>query len=140
MTRRLGRPTSQPRGYVPLPLNGDPATPVLRAYATDPVRVHVISAPGSEQVRSPGLGGWTRAIDPAVAFSDEVSARALGPYEKFDAQIVGGAGGVAHAVGDFAYGNRRLAYVDAGMWGLFRALSDPGCPIRPLDGLTCTGF
>jgi len=119
--------------------NGDPATPILRAYAGDPVRVHAIAAPGSEQDQVLGLGGLTWPFDPFIPHSEVKFSRGLGPYEKFDANLVGGAGGVARAVGDFAYANRRLAYVEAGMWGLFRVLSDPACPIRPLDGLGCSG-
>ena len=119
--------------------NGDPATPILRAYAGDPVRVHVIGAPGGEQVQVVGLGGLSWPLDPFIPRSEYHYSRGVGPYEKFDAHLIGGAGGVARAVGDFVYANRRLAYVEAGMWGLFRVLSDPTCPIRPLDGLTCAG-
>jgi len=119
--------------------NGDPATPILRAYAGDPVRVHAIGAPGSEQVQTLGLGGLTWPFDPFIPQTEAKFSRGLGPYEKVDANLIGGAGGVARAVGDFAYSDRRLAYVEAGMWGLLRVLSDPACPIRPLDGLGCSG-
>jgi len=119
--------------------NGDPATPILRAYAGDPVRVHVIGAPGGEQTQVFGLGGLSWPLDPFIHQSEYKFSRGVGPYEKFDAHLIGGAGGPARAVGDFVYANRRLAYVEAGMWGLFRVLSDPTCPISPLDGLTCAG-
>jgi hypothetical protein len=33
----------------------------------------------------------------------------------------------------------RRPFTQAGMWGLMRVMSDPACPIKPLDGLTCTG-
>jgi hypothetical protein len=45
------------------------------------------------------------------------------------------------SVGDYFYGDMRRAFTQAGMWGLFRVLSQPSCagaPIKPLDGLSCT--
>lgn len=116
---------------------GDPATLTYRAYAGDPLRVHLIGAPGSEQMKVPYLGGMSFPLDPRIPGSEQKYTRAVGPYEKFDAHIVGGAGGPAGFVGDLAYADRRLAYVQAGMWGLFRVLRDPNCPIRPLDGRAC---
>jgi hypothetical protein len=45
------------------------------------------------------------------------------------------------SVGDYFYGDMRRAFTQAGMWGLFRVMSQPSCdgaPIKPLDGLSCT--
>ena len=39
--------------------HGDPTTPLLRAYAGDPVKVHVLGAPGSEQMHVFNLGGMS---------------------------------------------------------------------------------
>ena len=64
---------------------------------------------------------------------------ALGPMETVNAYPTGGAGGEAKNVGDYAYGTGRLAFTQAGMWGLFRSMSDLSCPIKPLDGGTCLG-
>jgi hypothetical protein len=118
--------------------HGDPAKGlVLRAYGGDPVRVHAIGAPGSEQVHTFNLGGQSFAIDPNMAHSEEYSTRAVGPWESLDVQIAGGAGGRARMVGDYFYGDARRPFTEAGMWGLMRVMSDPGCPIKPLPGLSC---
>jgi hypothetical protein len=118
--------------------HGDPARGlILRAYGGDPVKVHAIGTPGSEQVHTFNLGGQSFAIDPNMDHSEEYSTRAVGPWESLDVDIAGGAGGRARSVGDFFYGDARRPFTEAGMWGLMRVMSDPGCPIRPLPGLTC---
>ena len=120
-------------------VNGDPATPVLQAYAGDPVRVHALGAPGNEQdaVIHP-----RRAVVPVGSVLRQLAAT--------HAPGRGSDGGVqrrhhrrrrrpVHSVQDYAYGTGRAAFTQAGMWGLFRSMSDPSCPIKPLDGLTCLG-
>jgi hypothetical protein len=119
--------------------HGDPAKGlILRAYGGDPVKVHAIGTPGSEQVHDFNLGGQSFAIDPNMAHSEEYSTRAVGPWESLDIDIAGGAGGRARSVGDYYYGDVRRPFTEAGMWGLMRVMSDPGCPIKPLPGLSCT--
>jgi hypothetical protein len=118
-------------------VHGDPSTPVLRAYAGDPTKVHFLVAPGSEQMHVFNLGGQFWPFDPEIPDSQAVRNQGVGPYETYDAEISGGAGGLARTVGDFFYGDMRRPFTMAGMWGLMRVMSDPGCPIRPLDGLSC---
>ncbi|MDQ2911095.1 MAG: Ig-like domain-containing protein, partial [Actinomycetota bacterium] len=120
-------------------VNGDPTTPILRSYTGDPMRVHALVAPGSEQMHVFGLGGMSWPIDPQISRALSVEQVGVGPWEKLDAQVVGGAGGRGHAAGDYFYGDMRRPFQQVGMWGLQRVMSDPTCPIRPLDGLTCTG-
>ena len=119
--------------------HGDPSTPLLKAYAGDPTKVHFLVAPGSEQMHVLGLGGQYWAFDPEIPFSQSIASQGVGPYETFDAELVGGAGGLARSRGDFFYGDMRRPFTQAGMWGLMRVMSDPSCPIKPLDGLTCKG-
>jgi hypothetical protein len=119
--------------------HGDPDTPILRAYAGDPTKVHFLVAPGSEQMHVFNLGGQYWPFDPEIPDSQAIRSQGLGPYETFDAEITGGAGGLARTRGDFFYGDMRRPFTMAGMWGLMRVMSDPSCPIRPLDGLTCNG-
>ncbi len=119
--------------------HGDPATPLLKAYAGDPTKVHFLVAPGSEQMHVLGLGGQYWAFDPEIPISQSIASEGVGPYETFDAELVGGAGGLARTRGDFFYGDVRRPFTQAGMWGLMRVMSDPACPIKPLDGLTCKG-
>jgi hypothetical protein len=120
-------------------VHGDPETPLLRAYAGDPTKVHFLVAPGSEQMHAFGLGGQYWAFDPEIPDSQTITSEGVGPYEIFDAELVGGAGGLARSRGDFFYGDVRRPFTQAGMWGLMRVMSDPSCPIKPLDGLTCNG-
>ena len=113
-----------------------PGTPLLRSYAGDPVQVHALVAPGSEQPHSFNLGGLSWPIDQHIPMSSKVQTMALTPWESLDSKetIAGGAGG--GFVGDFFYGDLRRPYVQAGMWGLQRVLSpdDPSCPIESLNG------
>ncbi len=119
--------------------HGDPATPLLKAYAGDPTKVHFLVAPGSEQMHTFGLGGQYWPFDPEIPLSQQIMGQGVGPWETFDAELVGGAGGLARSRGDFFYGDVRRPFTQAGMWGLMRVMSDPACPIKPLDGLTCRG-
>lgn len=123
---------------------GDPGTPTFAAYKGDPMVVHVIGAPGSEQVKTAYLGGLEFSTDTYLHDSDHRDYKAVGPWEKFDAHIVGGMGS-GTLVGDLVYGTGRLAYVDGGMWGLLRSAisgNTSGCRVfangqlapKPLDG------
>jgi hypothetical protein len=112
--------------------NGDPATPLLRAYAGDRVKVHALAVPGSEQIHVLSLGGQSWALDPEIPHADELTARALGPWQVLDTEIIGGAGGRGHTVGDFFYGDLRRPFTQAGMWGLMRVLGAPQADLRPL--------
>jgi hypothetical protein len=120
-------------------VHGDPATPLLRAYAGDPTKVHFLVAPGSEQMHVLGLGGQYWAFDPEIRLSQSIASQGVGPWETFDAELTGGAGGLARTRGDFFYGDVRRPFTQAGMWGLMRVMSDASCPIKPLDGLDCNG-
>ena len=119
--------------------NGDPDTPLLRAYAGDPVTVHALVAPGSEQGHVFGIGGQSWRIDPEIDRGNETTAQGMGAWQAFDFELIGGAGGRQRETGDYFYGDVRRPFTMAGAWGLMRVLSDPSCPIRPLNGLSCTG-
>ena len=120
--------------------NGEPGT-ILRSYAGDQVLVHAINAPSSEQAHVFTLGGLSWPLDPAIPGSSHVQNVGVTPWETLEARVVGGAGGVNKTVGDFFVGDLRRPFSLAGMWGLSRVLSPAGgsgCPIKPLDGKTCT--
>jgi hypothetical protein len=118
---------------------GARATPLLRAYPGDPVKVHVVGAPGSEQGHVFSLGGQPWHVDPNVAGSNQISSQGFGAWETVDIEVLGGAGGVSRSAGDYFYGDLRRPFTQAGMWGLMRVQPDPTCPIKPLDGLSCMG-
>jgi hypothetical protein len=117
---------------------GDPSTPVFRAYGGDPTKVHFMVAPGSEQAHVFSLGGQHWQFDPELRQSQLVMNQGVAPDEAFDAELEGGAGGLMRSVGDYYYGDMRRAFQQAGMWGLMRVMSDESCPIKPLNGLSCT--
>ena len=122
-------------------VHGDPRTPLFQAYGGDPAKVHFFVASGSEQAHVFNLGGQHWMFDPEVAKSQLVQNQGVAPGETFDAELQGGAGGLMRSVGDYFYGDMRRAFTQAGMWGLFRVMSQPSCdgaPIQPLDGLSCT--
>jgi hypothetical protein len=118
--------------------SGTPASPILKAYVGDPVQVHALVAPGSEQMHVFSLGGESFPLDPFVDGSNQIQARGLGPWETLQANVRGGAGG-GTTVGDLFYGDLRRPFTDAGLWGIQRVLKDASCPIRPLDARGCTG-
>ena len=141
-------------GYYSSLKYGDPGTPTFAAYKGDPLTIHVIGAPGSEQVKTAYLGGLTFPTDANIdAYyksmgepygTDHRDYKAVGPYEKFDAHILGGMG-YGKLVGDMPYGTGRLAYIEGGMWGLLRSAvgaNTSGCRVfsngqlapKPLDG------
>jgi FtsP/CotA-like multicopper oxidase with cupredoxin domain len=119
--------------------NGDPATPLMRAYAGDPTVVHSLVAPGSEQAHVIGMGGQSWRIDPEIAKGNETTAQGMAAWEAYDFDLIGGAGGRQRETGDYFYGDNRRPFTQMGQWGLMRVLSDPTCPIKPLDGLDCIG-
>ena len=119
--------------------NGDPNTAVIKAYAGDPLRVHVVEAPGSEQPHVLSLGGMSWPYDPGIANAQLVQAVGLVPREAADMIVVGGAGGRSHTVGDYFFGDLRRPFTEGGMWGLVRSISDASCPIPQLDARGCTG-
>lgn len=117
---------------------GDPATPLLRAYAGDPVKVHVLGAPASDQVHVFSLGGMSWPGDMYIPNASQWQSRSVGPWEKIDILVSGGAGGPTHAPGDYVYADQRRAFTEAGMWGLFRVVPDT-CATGGIAGLVCLG-
>ncbi len=109
-------------------VHGDPATSLLRAYPGDPMRVHVIGAPGGEQTQVFNLGGHTWAWDGGIHQSEQLANQSFGPLSTIDAHVRSGAG----SPGDYFYGNIRRPFTDAGQWGLLRVYPTGTGPIREL--------
>ena len=116
----------------------DPATPVLWSYAGDPVVVHEIVAPGSEQGHVLSLGGPDSPRDELIPGSEYAANQEIGPGESFDAWIAGGAGGESHQTGDYWYGDLRRPFTQVGAWGLQRVLPVPSsCAAVPTGNPAC---
>ncbi|HKT04459.1 MAG TPA: hypothetical protein VJT31_33505, partial [Rugosimonospora sp.] len=110
---------------------GDPATPLFRTYAGDPV-VFRVGVGASDQFATFGVGGHVFPQEPNMwnGTSDRrsqlLSARSLSAGETMEVELVGGAGDTSGYSGDYRYGDGRQPFTEAGMWGIFRVLpSEP---------------
>ncbi|MEE8466166.1 MAG: hypothetical protein V3S68_06770, partial [Dehalococcoidia bacterium] len=99
--------------------HGDPATPLLEAYAGDGVRVHVL-VPYSEQAGVFSIEGHRWPLEPGLSGSNLLSSVQVGALEAITLVIESGAGGRSALPGDYLYGDHREPYREAGLWGLFR--------------------
>ena len=115
------------------------AVPTLTAFAGDPVVVHTMVSPGSESMHVFSLGGLSWERDPFLATSEVVDSQGIGPWETYDSWILGGAGGLQNAAGDYFYGDLRRPFTAVGLWGLQRVLpaDTTTCPILRVDGSAC---
>ncbi len=116
-------------------VHGDPATTLLRAHSGDAMRVHVIGAPGGEQIQVFNLGGHTWAWDGGIEHAEQLASQSFGPLSSIDAHVRGGAG----APGDYFYGNIRRPFTDAGQWGLLRVSAPGAGTIRELPKIVTSG-
>ncbi|GAA3932849.1 multicopper oxidase domain-containing protein [Actinoplanes auranticolor] len=115
-------------------VHGDPATPVLRAYPGDPVKLRLLI--GSDRGRAHSFmlsgHGWNyQAADPA---STVVSTRgSLLASQAASLDLIGGAGGPRSATGDFLFrdGNQ-VNQTNAGLWGLLRVHASTQPDLPPL--------
>jgi len=115
-------------------VHGDPAAPLLEAFAGDRVRLHLF-VPFSEQAHVFSLEGHRWPLEPGRLGTDMRSSLHLGGLAAATLHLAASAVGVARAPGDYLYGDHREPYRDAGLWGLFRvhAPGAPGLRLRPLD-------
>ena len=100
-----------------------PSTPLMEAYAGDSVRVHVM-VPFSEQNHVFSIEGHRWPLEPGMEGTDLVSSEQVGAVGRLE--IVLDAGGPSGMPGDYLYGDHRLPYREAGLWGLFRVLGPGG--------------
>ncbi len=96
-----------------------PRTPVMEAFAGDPVRIHVM-VPFSEQNHVFSIEGHRWPLEPKMEGTNLVSSEQVGAVGKLE--ILLDAGGPSRLPGDYLYGDHRLPYREAGLWGLFRVL------------------
>jgi len=99
-------------------VHGDPATPLLQAYAGDPVKIHVL-APFSEQAHVFTIEGQEWELQPGLNGTRVMSSIQVGGLEALSIWL-DSAGGKERLPGDYLYGDHREPYREAGLWGLFR--------------------
>jgi hypothetical protein len=131
LTVRLGLTSSPPN---PSPdystafssaAHGDPATPLFRSYAGDPV-VFRVGVGASDQFHTFTLGGHVFPKEPNMwngstdRRSSMLTSRAITAGETLDAVMVGASDLPSPSAGDYRYGDTRQQFTAAGLWGIFR--------------------
>ena len=125
-------------------VHGDPDTPVLEAYAGDPVRARLIQGAQEEQhvVQIHGMNWLQEPDDPE---SPRVNATPIGISEAFNFEMPTlECGADEDCVGDYLYGATATDDMWAGAWGLVRVygkgvdglLPLPDNPARAVNGNT----
>ena len=131
-------------------LFGDPATPILRAYRCDPVRIRLVHAGVKEtHVFHLHVHQWRPVPDRYFAgpnptpILDSVS---IGPQTAMTIEPMYGAGSLHGAIGDVIWHCHLYSHFHEGMWGILRVLDKledgsagrtypDGSPIRALRPL-----
>jgi hypothetical protein len=109
------------------------STPLLRAFAGDPVHIHVLVA-WSEQAHVFSIENHRWSLEPGTPGASLVSSLQVGALEAVTLSLEGGAGGPTGIPGDYEYGDHRAPYREAGMWGDLQVRCLGELPIRSLDG------
>ena len=123
---------------------GDPMTPILEAYAEDPVQVRLIQGSQEEQ-HVFSMNGMRWRQQPDDPESSLVSSQALGISEAFNLKVPKMECGAndATCAGDYLYSTTSTDDLYLGVWGLLRArgkqvpsllpLPDNATPAQPTD-------
>ncbi|MFF0289103.1 hypothetical protein [Streptomyces sp. NPDC005262] len=111
---------------------GDPNTPLLRAYAGDPVVVRTVGVNDrGEALRIQGHRFRLERFNKDGALTDTATS---GISERADYVLDGGAGGPGASPGDYLYYSTRTFAFESGAWGLFRVHDKLQSDLRPLPG------
>jgi FtsP/CotA-like multicopper oxidase with cupredoxin domain len=111
---------------------GDPMTPLLRAYAGDPVVVRTIGlSDRAEALRIQGHRFRLERFSPGSQLTDTAT---LGISERYDYVLDGGSGGPSHSPGDYLYYSTRTFSLESGAWGIFRVYDRLQPDLRALPG------
>lgn len=98
---------------------GDPATPILRGYRGDPVKIRLVHAGVKEtHVLHYHLHQWSK--DPHNTESEILDAQAVGPQSWYTIQPHYGLGSLHGAIGDTVIHCHLYPHFGVGMWGINR--------------------
>jgi hypothetical protein len=114
--------------------HGDPPTPLLRAYAGDPVVIRQVGL--DERVGDLRITGHRfseERFNPNGVLTDAGTA---GISEKMDYVIDGGAGGPRHLPGDYLYYSGRSLEMESGAWGIMRVMNTVHSDLEALPDRT----
>ena len=113
-------------------VHGDPATPLLRAYAGDDVVIRQVGL--VDQVGSLRFQGHRFSVERFHPDGTIVDATTTGISERQDYILDGGAGGPRQLPGDYLYYSSRSMEMQSGAWGIFRVHDTLQDDLRPLPG------
>jgi hypothetical protein len=120
---------------------GEPTTPMLRAYAGDPVVIRTIGL--AERAEALRMQGHRFRMERFNADGQLMDSATTGISERFDYVLDGGAGGPTKSPGDYLYYSTRTFALESGAWGIFRVFDKLQSSLKPLPNLTPasgTGF
>jgi manganese oxidase len=114
--------------------HGDPETPMVRAFAGDPVVLRTLVS-ATNDVHTLHIDGHGFRVELWSDTSPPVTTAHLGISERLDL-VIPSAGGPARLPGDYLLRNGRMSKLREGSWGLLRVLTpgDPEGVPRPLPG------
>lgn len=113
--------------------NGDPVTPILRAYAGDPVMLRLLTT-ATEEIHPFTITGHQFRQERFQANSPLINSVGLGVSERFNGYIAS-AGGATKQAGDYLYYNGTERHFERGVWGLMRVFGALTTELLPLPGL-----
>ncbi|MEU8235664.1 hypothetical protein AB0C12_39265 [Actinoplanes sp. NPDC048967] len=111
---------------------GDPGTPLLRAYAGDPVVIRTIGV--NDRAEALRVQGHRFRVERFAAAGQLTDTATTGVSERFDYVLDGGAGGPARQAGDYLYYSTRTFALESGAWGILRVHDRLRGDLRPLPG------
>ncbi len=115
-------------------LHGDPATPVLRAYAGDPMMFRLLTS-ATEEIHPFHITGHHFRQERFQADSPALTTFGVGISERFNAYVAA-AGGASEMPGDYLYFNGAERHFLEGSWGILRVHDTLQDDLQPLPGRT----
>ncbi|MDQ3434297.1 MAG: multicopper oxidase domain-containing protein [Actinomycetota bacterium] len=100
-------------------LFGDPATPILRAYLGDPIRIRLVHA-GVKETHVFHLHVYEWHAVPENRDSPLIDAISIGPQSAHTIEPLWGAGNRQRVMGDVIWHCHLYPHFHEGMWGIFR--------------------
>ncbi len=114
-------------------VHGDPATPVLEAYAEDPVQVRLIQG-SQEHQHTFSINGMRWREDVEDPRSPLVASQDVGISEAFNFRVpkIECGANAESCVGDYLYSSQNVDDLYMGMWGILRARGSRVPSLLPL--------
>ncbi|HLB02378.1 MAG TPA: hypothetical protein VJM77_04515, partial [Nitrospiria bacterium] len=111
-------------------VHGDPETPMVRAYLSDPIVFRTLQ-PSANEAHSWHVSGHWFPLD---RYNDNALPRntlQIAIAERIDV-VIPAAGGPQKMAGDYLYYSGRASHFTGGAWGIIRVLDKPDKTLQPL--------